>query len=197
MSSRNYILQQVQQSQPAVSPLPPLTPPLPYGNDNPVHHFVQVLQGIGGRVIWVNEAQELAPAISQVFENQAPIATTLPHLPFSQLEAWPQADSAPRVLHKVAVAVLPAAFGVAESGAVWLTEQQYQIRVLPFICQHLAIVVSRSSILPTMHHAYAHIAHASYGFGVFIAGPSKTADIEQSLVLGAHGPRTMTVFLMP
>jgi L-lactate dehydrogenase complex protein LldG len=47
-----------------------------------------------------------------------------------------------------------------------------------------------------MHQAYERLQGREYNFGVFIAGPSKTADIEQSLVLGAHGARTMTVFLV-
>jgi L-lactate dehydrogenase complex protein LldG len=47
-----------------------------------------------------------------------------------------------------------------------------------------------------MHQAYEQISSADYGFGVFLAGPSKTADIEQSLVLGAHGARGLVVFLV-
>jgi len=70
------------------------------------------------------------------------------------------------------------------------------IRVLPFITQHLAVVLSRKNIVHNMQEAYERIGTVPYGFGVFIAGPSKTADIEQSLVLGAHGPKTMTVFLL-
>jgi L-lactate dehydrogenase complex protein LldG len=58
------------------------------------------------------------------------------------------------------------------------------------------VVVAANEIVPTLHEAYEKIGDAGYGFGVFIAGPSKTADIEQSLVLGAHGPKTMTVFLL-
>ena len=87
-------------------------------------------------------------------------------------------------------------FAVAENGAVWVTEQEYLVRVLPFICNHLAVIIDKNNIVNTMHQAYNFIGKMDYGFGVFIAGPSKTADIEQSLVLGAHGPKTMTVFVL-
>jgi L-lactate dehydrogenase complex protein LldG len=70
------------------------------------------------------------------------------------------------------------------------------IRALPFICQHLAVVLHKKDIVNNMQEAYTFIDDSKYGFGVFIAGPSKTADIEQSLVLGAHGPKTMTVFVL-
>ena len=69
-------------------------------------------------------------------------------------------------------------------------------RALPFIAQNLALVIHKKDVVATMHAAYERIGDADYGFGTFIAGPSKTADIEQSLVLGAHGPRSMTVFLV-
>jgi L-lactate dehydrogenase complex protein LldG len=70
------------------------------------------------------------------------------------------------------------------------------VRVLPFISQHLAVVISKDNLVPTMSQAYAKIGSAEYGYGAFIAGPSKTADIEQSLVIGAHGPRSLSVFIL-
>ena len=69
-------------------------------------------------------------------------------------------------------------------------------RIIPYISQHLAVVVYESLIVSTMHEAYTKIADEVYGFGGFIGGPSKTADIEQALVLGAHGPLSMTVYLI-
>lgn len=99
-------------------------------------------------------------------------------------------------LENIGLAIIPAHFGVAENGAVWVTEDLIKYRVLPFITQQLAVVVNKADIVANMHLAYDKIAGTSYDFGVFIAGPSKTADIEQSLVLGAHGPKGMMVFLI-
>ena len=102
----------------------------------------------------------------------------------------------PRTLEDVSVSILEGHFGVAENGAVWITEENMGDRVLPFICEHLVLVMYASSIRDTMHQAYEYLHSSSYSFGTFIAGPSKTADIEQALVLGAHGPKTLTVFLL-
>jgi L-lactate dehydrogenase complex protein LldG len=58
------------------------------------------------------------------------------------------------------------------------------------------VVLNKKDLLSNMHQAYDRIADAGYDFAAFIAGPSKTADIEQSLVLGAHGPKSMIIFLL-
>ena len=84
----------------------------------------------------------------------------------------------------------------AENSALWVTDVVLGQRVSTFIPQYLAIVVDKKDIVATMHQAYDRIGNQEYGFGTFIAGPSKTADIEQSLVLGAHGARGLTVFIM-
>ena len=97
----------------------------------------------------------------------------------------------------VELTILQSDLGVAENGALWLTESHMNVRVLPFISQHLAVVISRKALVPTMAQAYAKIGNADYGYGAFISGPSKTADIEQSLVIGAHGPRSLSVFILP
>ena len=96
----------------------------------------------------------------------------------------------------VELTILQSYLGVAENGALWLTETQMNVRVLPFISQHLAVVISKDNLVPTMSQAYAKIGSTEYGYGAFIAGPSKTADIEQSLVIGAHGPRSLSVFIL-
>ena len=83
--------------------------------------------------------------------------------------------------------------GVAENGAMWISSRT-EHRVLPFIAEHLIVVIREQDLVGDMHEAYKSIVDPE-GFGVFIAGPSKTADIEQSLVIGAHGAKEMTVIL--
>jgi L-lactate dehydrogenase complex protein LldG len=94
------------------------------------------------------------------------------------------------------MAFLKGSLGVAENGAVWLYESQMINRLLPFICQQLVLVLETRQLVPTMHQAMQQVHPGSEGYGVFIAGPSKTADIEQSLVIGAHGPVGLTVYLI-
>ena len=96
-------------------------------------------------------------------------------------------------LAEVEVLEIDGEFGVAENGAIWLTEEAMPHRVAPFICQHLVINVSK--IVPNMHAAYEELKMPNSSFGLFLAGPSKTADIEQSLVIGAHGARSLTVVI--
>jgi len=89
--------------------------------------------------------------------------------------------------------VLRADFAVVENGAVWHVPSNTRERSAALLAQHLVVVVDETELVPTLHQAYGRIDLAKTAFGWFLCGPSKTADIEQSLVLGAHGPRTMSL----
>ncbi|MCO5934696.1 LUD domain-containing protein [Mucilaginibacter sp. RB4R14] len=121
---------------------------------------------------------------------------TLPELFDVADDAASFANATPHELENVELAILEAEPGVAENSALWVTEKQMGKRVLPFICQHLAFVVNASDIVADMHAAYLSTEGSDHGFACFIASPSKTADIEQSLVLGTHGPRSLVIFIM-
>ena len=99
-------------------------------------------------------------------------------------------------LDSVDLLICRGTLGVAENGAVWLTESQMGHRAAPFLTEYLVLILNEDQIVATMHDAYERIGIAEEGFGLFIAGPSKTADIEQSLVIGAHGPRRHTVLIV-
>lgn len=192
MTSREQILAKVLSNQPDAQPLPPdLHTVFPAAN--PVDAFATVLTTIGGNFVEVKSYTAIKNYITTHFPDQR-IVSTLAELDEISEKGWENQD--PHSYANVDLAVISAHFGVAENAALWITEDLMHQRAVPFICQQLAVVVNRSEIVQTMHDAYLKIGTATYGFGSFIAGPSKTADIEQSLVLGAHGPKGMTVFVI-
>lgn len=193
MTSREKILAAVKVSQPELSALPDIGL-LPVADNASVERFITSLQSIGGHARAVNNYEEIKDAIKYQFADAKRIVTT-----FNELKGIAEVYCEGDTIHTpedIDVALLSAHFGVAENGAVWVSENIMCDRALPFICQHLVAIIKADTIVPDMHAAYSKIAGTDYGFSIFIAGPSKTADIEQSLVLGAHGPISMTVFIL-
>ena len=161
---------------------------------DPVEKFTAVLQGIGGKVIDVTSWEEIGATIKKNAQGSENVISTIPQLPVTG--AAYSFSARPHLMENVELAVLQGQFGVAENGAIWVTDANMGDRALPFICHHLALVIHRADIVQTLHDAYERIGASPHEFGAFIAGPSKTADIEQSLVLGAHGPKSLVVFIM-
>lgn len=194
MNSRETILAAVKANQPTPSALPALdsfTAARPVDLDA----FRKVAEAMGSRILDVSSEADIPALIKQHFSDMPLIVAADPALNEAPaLTNWKEGDG--RQLQEVDLAIVRAQLGVAENAALWITEDDLQVRVLPFIAQHLAIVLHADTIVPTMHHAYNKIGDQHTGFGVFIAGPSKTADIEQSLVLGAHGAKSLTIILV-
>jgi len=195
MSSRDAILQSIRRH-----PLEPTELPSLERNwiqyEDPAAQFGAVLEMVGGRCLRVpslsDVSRELAalPQFSSAKVRYSAIAGTgLPTLDASAI-----AD--PHELETVDFAILPGELAVAENGAVWISDESVRHRAIYFIAQHLALVVPRNRLLHNMHEAYQQLKFGEKKFGCFISGPSKTADIEQSLVIGAHGPRSHVVFLV-
>jgi L-lactate dehydrogenase complex protein LldG len=190
-NSREKILSSVKKNQGAVKPLP-VTHTFPQSFDRLVK-FSDVLKGIGGKVFTVRSIAEMEEYIKENFGALKRVVSTIPGISGATInQTYDDLTS----LHDVDLFITQASLGVAENGAVWLTEDVLRERVLPFISQHVAVILDQQNIVSTMHEAYGKIGSTDYGFATFIAGPSKTADIEQSLVLGAHGAMTMTVFIL-
>ncbi|MCJ8166570.1 LUD domain-containing protein [Pontibacter sp. E15-1] len=194
MPSRDTILAAVARNQPDRLPMPEV-PAFVSADADLVEKFTNVAVSIGSRVFPVKGMDEVKRILLQEHSIAKRVITAFPELK-DLGEVSVAADADPHTLADVDLAILPAQFGVAENSALWVTDAQLPVRVLPFICQHLALVIPQQNIVPLMHQAYAAIGGQAYGFGTFIAGPSKTADIEQSLVLGAHGARTLSVFIL-
>jgi L-lactate dehydrogenase complex protein LldG len=191
MGSREKILSAVLKNQPAEIPLPVLDSNH-IETDKYADEFIAALEKIGGKVIMIQNYAPLVKYIETNFGLEQRIVSTISQLPWYATELSQQ----PHSYENVDLAILKGHFGVAENGAIWVTDKLMGDRSIPFISHHLSIVINKKDIVPTLHEAYNLIESYSYNFGTFIAGPSKTADIEQSLVLGAHGPKSLVVFLL-
>lgn len=191
--SRESILAAVKNNKPALVDLPivDINAVIEYGDV--VAQFKATLESIGGVAIEINAVEDLLPEMQQEKEAGNYIANTIPDLGEVDANLATLTATELEAVHKT---YLQATLGVAENGSVWLYEHQMVNRLLPFICQHLVIVLEKKNIVATMHHAYKNIDAAKEDFGLFLAGPSKTADIEQSLVIGAHGARSLVVYLV-
>lgn len=195
MSSREKILQAVSLNKPTFIEAPSMHLDRPSIEPaQAIQQFIKTLESIGGKAILVPDTNSIREEITQSRGQGEYIVNTIAALG----EINPEINETMKAgsLEPVYKTYIEATLGVAENGSVWLYEHQLKNRLLPFICQHLVICLDASKIVPTMHEAYAQIDIAKDGYGVFLAGPSKTADIEQSLVIGAHGARSLLVYLI-
>jgi L-lactate dehydrogenase complex protein LldG len=197
MPSKDKILKSIrEQSRPAAAL--PAYPANPLRYDDPVANFSTVLQQIGGTAIRVKNLAEASYRIGEHPELAAAkeLVNCVSGISIAS-ERCRDLNSIndPHELERIDVAILPGEFCVAENAAIWCTDDKIKHRVVFFLSQHIVIVVP-TDVVHNMHEAYTRLSFDQVGFGMFLAGPSKTADIEQSLVIGAHGARSLVVYLV-
>jgi L-lactate dehydrogenase complex protein LldG len=194
MNAREKILSAVRDNKPSLVPMPELTIDRHPKSISLLDEFSATLTRIGGTPVIVRDMNEVSRDIEIAFQAGDHIVNTIDGLSDVNRSALLGSDAT--TLEPVFKAYIQGTMGVAENGSIWLYESSMVNRLLPFICQHLVIVLRAENIVSTMHDAYRTIDTARDGYGLFLAGPSKTADIEQSLVIGAHGARSLRVFLV-
>jgi len=155
--------------------------------DDKFEKFSSVIQTVGGDAI-VTSKEKLDDVILSLYSDEKVIVSNVKESKLGNFIANDEEDA--HNLKNVDLAIVKGEFAIAENGAVWLKNNDNRHRSLYFIAQNIIIVVKRSDILNNMHEAYRQISFDDKGYGVFVSGPSKTADIEQSLVIGAHGPKS-------
>jgi L-lactate dehydrogenase complex protein LldG len=192
MNTRDKILAEIKKNKPAAVPVPQILTACRY--EDSVAQFTTILTAIGGRVIRIHSREEASTFFTGLTQINDAVINDVPAL--GNVNSNGLADAGAAQLEPVHTAILRGRLGVAENGAVWLPESAMGNRLLPFLCQQLVLVLTENEIVHSMHDAYAAIRAGEEGYGVFIAGPSKTADIEQSLVLGAHGPLGLQLLLV-
>lgn len=154
--------------------------------------FGIMLKQVGGEAVVLEEGADINKVIRDLYPDAQRIASDLPEIKIATFN--PDDVAAAADLNGTDVAVIRGCLGVAENGAVWI-EQNVKYRSLYFISENLVILLDRDKLVNNMAEAYCMVNTGKYGFGTFISGPSKTADIEQALVFGAHGARGVTVIL--
>ena len=180
MSSKEEILERIRRNTGKKYEMPDLNlDAITYADK--ISTFIQVLEASGGEAHLLSPDEDLNVVIRSYYPQAERIGSNLPGITCATFNPDDLAD--PRELDGVDVSIVQGDFGVAENAAIWLPKQT-------------VILLDRNEIVNNMNEAYRCIASASYDYGVFMSGPSKTADIEQALVFGAHGPIRVTVILV-
>jgi L-lactate dehydrogenase complex protein LldG len=195
MSSRDAILTTLRRNAPPVSRLPEEPTAIAYAA--PEAQFADTFTSVGGRFIRVANPDTLDAELRklELYAAARKIVSLVLGAGDSTVDV--STMERPHELEGVDLAVVAGEFGVAENGAVWVPGSSLgPQRAIFVIAEHLVLVVPAGQIVHTMQEAYSRIHFERPGFGLFISGPSKTADIEQSLVIGAHGARSCTLFLV-
>ena len=160
--------------------------------DDPVSTFKETITtSAGASLIEVKDGDDLKDLIKQAYPEAKTIASNIPGI---NADKNPDSVEEAQDLDGTDVGVIKGEVACAENGCVWIPQTMKE-KAICFISEYLVILVSKKNIVSNMHQAYERIAFNDYGFGTFISGPSKTADIEQALVYGAQAARGVTVFL--
>ena len=155
--------------------------------DNKFETFSTMLESVGGKAL-VIEKEDLDKTIKELYPDEKIIASNVDFCSLGNFDSNSQDDT--HNLKDIDLAIVKGNFAVAENGAIWMKDESNRHRSLYFIAQNIVIAINENEIVNNMHEAYEKLSFEKAGFGVFISGPSKTADIEQSLVIGAHGPKS-------
>jgi L-lactate dehydrogenase complex protein LldG len=195
VNSRDAILASLRRNAPPASPLPEA--PVGIAYDDPESQFAETFISVGGKLVRVTSLAEVNTELEKFdsYTQARKIASLIPDVGKANVDLAALKD--PHELEGTDIAIIAGEFGVAENAAVWVPGSTLgPHRAIFVVAQHLVLVVPAGQIVHNMQQAYDRIRLERPGFGIFISGPSKTADIEQALVIGAHGARSCTLFLV-
>ena len=159
---------------------------------DPLVQFISMTENVGGKVIKLEPGKDVNELIRELYPDAKEIASNLPEVTIATRN--PDTIGSPQALNGTDVGVIKGVFGVAENACVWIPQTMVE-KAVCFISENLIILLKKSEIVNNMHEAYKRIEFNDYGYGTFISGPSKTADIAQVLVMGAQAARSATVVL--
>ncbi len=162
--------------------------------DDTLKQFIEMTKTVGAHVIEAKEGEDLNDLVRKAYPEAKVFASNLPEITIADKN--PDTVDEARNLNGTDVGIVCGEIGVAENGCIWIPQTMKEKAIL-FISEYLVIFLDKKNVVNNMHEAYARIEmDPKYNFGTFISGPSKTADIEQALVMGAQAARGVTVVLI-
>lgn len=192
--SRESILNAVKKNKPELIPLPEINLDVFSEDIDLVKTFIGNVEFVGGQAIQLEAIEQIDAEIKKLYPNASKIVSCIKESNLGTISI--SKDTDPHTLESIDLAIIKGELAVAENGAVWISENNFTIRALPFITNDLVLVVNKEAIHLHMHSAYETISKRDRTFGLFLSGPSKTADIEQCLVIGAQGAISLTVLIL-
>lgn len=167
---------------------------------NLVEHFSEMVDMVGGKAFLLGDLK-IDDVVTRRYSPRR-VASTMTEVEvggvMQKLDCVtfnPDEVASTAELDGTDVAIVKGCIGVCENGAVWI-QQDLEQRAIYFMAEALVILLDHRDLVNNMHEAYKRIDTGEYGYGIFISGPSKTADIEQALVLGAHGACDVMVLII-
>ncbi len=174
----------------------------PQWDDDPVERFVSKLRAVAATVDAVNTAADVAKSIASFLrENDLPPAVVL--APDDRLNAYPWPDdlkiSRRNVTPDDVTSITTAEAGVIETGSLVLRSSPKSPTGMNFLPENHIVILHQDQLVRNLEDGWASALEFSGGIPRtvnFITGPSKTADVEQTIEYGAHGPRRLHVVLL-
>ena len=196
MSNKEDILKKYRSNIHERFEMPDLSDITPITYKEPLSQFIEMSKNVGGNIIEVKENQDINALVKELYPDAKEIASNLSEITIATRN--PDTIDNAQALNGTDVGIIRGMFGVAENGCIWIPQQMKE-KAVCFISENIVILLRKSQIVNNMHEAYKQIAFDSKydGYGTFISGPSKTADIAQVLVMGAQAARSVTILLMP
>jgi L-lactate dehydrogenase complex protein LldG len=192
VTSRDTILAAVRANQPTSVRLPAV-PVFERNMGSLLEQFQDALVRMGGKLAPQGDERDLGALIKSLFPEAKVICSATPEMRGSRSL---DKSASPASLADIDVAVVRAAFGIAETGSVWLSEEELQVNALAYLAQHLVVLLDPVRIVGNLHHAYGDPRFKTARYAVLVTGPSATADIEGVLIHGAQGVRSLTVLMV-
>jgi L-lactate dehydrogenase complex protein LldG len=193
MAIRTSILKNVRDNQPSLRELPEVPK---FHSEKPVDLkalFIASLKELAGEVVTEPPA-DFDKFLKDRFPDAKTICSAVPeYAGNSRPEDFTRWSDASRI----DVTIVRSPMGVAETGSVLLSEEEFRVNTIGFLAHDIVILLDPADIVENIHDAYSHPHFEQKAYSLLMTGPSGSADIGGITVHPAQGVMTLTVIFWP